>query len=42
MNNNFKLLASVQKTYWYKNIPRKEIILKTHVEENMLAVIELT
>lgn len=47
MNNNFKLLASVPKTYWYINkilinIPRKEIVLKTRVEENMLAIIELT
>ena len=47
MNNNFKLLSSVQKTYWYINkilinIPRKEIVLKTHIEENMLAIIELT
>ncbi len=47
MDNNFKLLSSVQKTYWYLNkilinLPKKEITLKTHLDNYMLEVVELT
>ena len=47
MNSNFQLLKCVQKTYWYinktlVNIPKNEIIIKSHVDENMLKIVELT
>ncbi len=47
MNNNFKLLNNVEKTYWYinrtlANLPRNEMVLKTHIDDNMLQVVELT
>ena len=47
MKNNFKLLNCVEKTYWYINktlinIPKNEIILKTHVDQYMLEIVELT
>ncbi len=47
MNSNFQLLNNVEKTYWYinktlVNIPRNEIVIKSHIDENMLQVVELT
>ncbi len=47
MNHNFQLLKCVQKTYWYINkilinMPKNEMILKTHIDENMLQIVELT
>ncbi len=47
MNENFQALSNVTKTYWYinkilVNIPKKEIAIKNHIDNNMLQVVELT
>lgn len=47
MSTNFKLLNNVEKTYWYLNkvlinIPRNEMIIKSHIDEKMLEIVELT